>query len=248
VKVCLDVSEKQARLRVDDSGEGMTAAFLPFAFERFRQQDTTSTRVHHGLGLGLYVVRHVIGEHAGFVTAESPGSGRGSTFTVLLPLAGDHDRQASRPSFAESPTQRPRPVNGATILLVDDEQDAREALQLILQQNGMTVATAGSAREGFELIERLRPDILLTDIAMPGEDGLSLMRRVRRLPPSSGGLIPAAAVSAYAGASDRRKALLAGFQYHVAKPVDPVHLLAVIASMLRTKEGTTAAPRVSGTE
>jgi CheY-like chemotaxis protein len=237
VEVSLDTVDQQARLRVADSGEGMSPAFLPFAFERFRQQDSTSTRAHHGLGLGLYVVSHVIGHHGGFVSAESPGPGRGSTFTVLLPLAADHSREASPPSTHEPGQNGDRPPDGLTVLLVDDEEDAREALRLILQQNGMVVTTAASAREAFELVERLHPDILLSDVAMPGEDGLSLIRRVRLLPPGSGGLIPAAALSAYAGTGDRRSALLAGFQHHVAKPVDPAHLLAVIARMARRNAG-----------
>ena len=231
VEVSVDTVDQQARLRVADTGEGMRPSFLPFAFERFRQQDSTSTRAHHGLGLGLYVVRHVIGHHGGFVSAESPGPGRGSTFTVLLPLAADHHRAAS-PSRTRHPGEDgDRVPDGLMVLLVDDEEDAREALRLILQQNGMVVTTAASAREAFELVARVRPDILLSDIAMPGEDGLSLIRRVRLLPPGGGGLIPAAALSAYAGAGDRRSALLAGFQHHIAKPVDPAHLLAVIARM-----------------
>jgi len=235
VEVSLDTVDQQARLRVADSGEGMSPAFLPFAFERFRQQDSTSTRAHHGLGLGLYVVRHVIGHHGGFVSAESPGPARGSTFTVLLPLAADHKASPSR--TRERDQNGDRPPDGLTVLLVDDEEDAREALRLILQQNGMVVTTAASAREAFDLVERLQPDILLSDVAMPGEDGLSLIRRVRLLPPGGGGLIPAAALSAYAGAGDRRSALLAGFQHHIAKPVDPAHLLAVIARMARKNAG-----------
>jgi PAS domain S-box-containing protein len=237
VLVSLDTVDQQARLCVADSGEGMSPAFLPFAFERFRQQDSTSTRAHHGLGLGLYVVRHVIAHHGGFVSAESPGPGRGSTFTVLLPLAADHQREAGPSSARERGGNGDRPPEGLTVLLVDDEEDAREAMRLILQQNGMVVTTAASAREGFDLLERLQPDILLSDVAMPGEDGLSLIRRVRLLSPSGGGLIPAAALSAYAGAGDRRSALLAGFQHHVAKPVDPAHLLAVIARMARKNAG-----------
>ena len=234
VEVSLDTADRQARLRVTDTGEGMSPAFLPFAFERFRQQDSTSTRAHHGLGLGLYVVRHVIGHHGGVVSAESPGQGRGSTFTVLLPLAAAPGEGAS-PSGAERPREtEDRPRAGLTVLLVDDEEDAREALRLILQQNGMLVTTAASAREAFELVERLQPDILLSDIAMPGEDGLSLIRRVRMLPFDRGGQVPAIALSAYAGAEDRRQALLAGFQRHIPKPVDPAHLLAAIATMART--------------
>jgi PAS domain S-box-containing protein len=238
VKVTLDVLDQQARLRVVDNGEGLSPAFLPFAFERFRQQDSTSTRAHHGLGLGLYVVRHVIGNHGGFVSAESPGPGRGSTFTVLLPRASNQATEAG-PSVPRPGSEASEvPLDGLTVLLVDDEEDAREALRLILQQNGMIVTTAASAREAYELVVRLQPDILLSDIAMPGEDGLSLMRRVRLLPSGGGGLVPAAALSAYAGAGDKRQAFLAGFQHHIAKPVDPAHLLAVIASMAgRSAEG-----------
>jgi PAS domain S-box-containing protein len=237
VEVSLDVVDQQARLCVADSGEGMSPAFLPLAFERFRQQDSTSTRAHHGLGLGLYVVRHVIGHHGGFVSAESPGPGRGSTFTVLLPLAAAHPGEASPSGSRDAGQNGDRPPEGLTVLLVDDEEDAREALRLILQQNGMVVTTAASAREAFDLLERLQPDVLLSDVAMPGEDGLSLIRRVRLLPPGGGGLIPAAALSAYAGAGDRRSALLAGFQHHVAKPVEPANLLAVIARMARRNAG-----------
>jgi PAS domain S-box-containing protein len=236
VEVSLDTADRQARLRVADTGEGMSSAFLPFAFDRFRQQDSTSTRAHHGLGLGLYVVRHVIGHHGGVVSAESPGQGRGSTFTVLLPLAAGPGEGASPLGF-EQPRERERPQAGLTVLLVDDEEDARDALRLILQQNGMLVTTATSAREACELVEGLRPDILLSDIAMPGEDGLSLIRRVRMLPFDRGGQVPAIALSAYAGAEDRRKALLAGFQLHIPKPVEPAHLLAAIATMTRKGAG-----------
>ena len=237
VKVAVDTASSQARLSVVDSGEGMSPEFLPYAFERFRQQDNTSTRAHHGLGLGLYVVRHVIGNHGGFVSAESEGPGRGSAFIVLLPLASAVGREAAPSSSGERSHDETRSPKGLTVLLVDDEEDVREALRLILQQSGMVVTTAASAREAFDLIERLQPDILLSDIAMPGEDGLSLIRRVRLLPQGGGGLIPAAALSAYAGAGDRRNALLAGFQHHLAKPVDPARLLTVISSMARRNAG-----------
>lgn len=236
VEVCLDTFDRQARLRVIDSGEGMSPGFLPFAFERFRQQDSTTTRAHHGLGLGLYVVHHVVEHHGGRVNATSPGPGRGTTITVLLPLASE------RLGETTPWVRRREPVStgdgllaGLKVVFVDDEEDAREAMRRILQQQGMVVTTAASAREGFELVKGLEPDILLSDIAMPGEDGLSLIRRVRLLALDRGGRVPAAALSAYAGAEDRRKALLAGFQYHVPKPVDPDHLLAVIAAMVRKK-------------
>jgi len=237
IEVSLDRADQNARLRVADNGEGMSREFLPHAFERFRQQDSTSARAHHGLGLGLYVVRHVIGHHGGAVTAESRGAGLGSTLTVLLPLATQRRGDASPSSRREStPTESSLP-SGLQVLLVDDEEDSREAMRRILQQNGMLVTTASSAREAFELVERLEPDILLSDIAMPGEDGLSLIRRVRLLPLERGGRVPAAAISAYAGVEDRRKALLAGFHYHIPKPVDAAHLLAVIAAMARKSDG-----------
>ncbi len=234
VDIRLGTADGQARLDVVDTGEGMSPAFLPFAFERFRQQDSSSTRAHHGLGLGLYVVRDVIGQHGGVVSAESPGPGRGSAFTVLLPLATAPGDTASAARTDEARNRDDRVPAGLTVLLVDDEQDARDALRLILQQNGMVVTTATSAREAFELMESMQPDLLLSDIAMPGEDGLSLMRRVRMLPFDRGGQIPAIALSAYASAEDRRKALLAGFQRHIPKPVDPASLLATIAAMTRT--------------
>jgi PAS domain S-box-containing protein len=237
VEVSLDRAEQQARLRVTDTGEGMSRDFLPFAFERFRQQDSTSARAHHGLGLGLYVVRHVIGHHGGAVTAESPGAGKGSTLTVLLPLATQKLGDASPSSSRAPASSEARLPSDLKVLLVDDEEDSREALRRILQQNGMLVTTASSAREAFELVERLEPDILLSDIAMPGEDGLSLIRRVRLLPLERGGRIPAAALSAYAGVEERRKALLAGYHYHIPKPVDAAHLLAIIATMARKSEG-----------
>jgi PAS domain S-box-containing protein len=237
VEVSLDKADHHARLRVTDTGEGMSREFLPYAFERFRQQDSTSARAHHGLGLGLYVVRHVIGHHGGAVTAESRGAGLGSTFTVLLPLATQKLGSASQSISRERAPSEGRLLSGLKVLLVDDEEDSREAMRRILQQNGMSVTTASSAREAFELIERLEPDVLLSDIAMPGEDGLSLIRRVRLLPLDRGGRIPAAAISAYAGIEDRRKALLAGFHYHIPKPVDAAHLLAVIGAMARKSEG-----------
>ncbi len=222
VEVRLDTVEQQARLRVTDSGEGMSPAFLPFAFERFRQQDSTSTRAHHGLGLGLYVVRHVIGHHGGCGERGKPRSGAGQHVHGAASAGGSTRHEDASPAGSGRTRQREdRPPAGLTVLLVDDEEDAREALRLILQQNGMLVTTAASAREAFELVERLQPDILLSDIAMPGEDGLSLIRRVRMLPFDRGGLIPAAALSAYAGAEDRRKALLAGFQHHIRKARGP---------------------------
>ena len=229
VEVDLQAASQQARLRVSDSGEGMSPGFLPFAFGRFRQQDSTSTRRHHGLGLGLYVVRHVIEHHGGSVQAESAGPSRGSTFTVVLPMArADSGRTLAALSEVGPEVSLPA---GVKILVVDDETDVRDALKLILEQNGAVVTGAASAQEAFAVVEALRPDVILSDIAMPEEDGLSFIRRVRQLPPERGGRVPAAALSAYAGSDHRRQALLAGFQDHVRKPIQPAHLLAVIARL-----------------
>jgi PAS domain S-box-containing protein len=235
VNVSLERTEADAKLLVSDTGEGMSPEFLPLAFERFRQQDSTSTRAHHGLGLGLYVVRHVIENHGGVVSAESPGALQGATFTVLVPLSADAPPDTTA-SVIRDPSEQAPPL-GLRVLLVDDEEDVCQALRLILQQNGMDVTTASSVKEGFELLQRLQPDILLSDIAMPGEDGLSFIRRVRLLPPHRGGLVPAAALSAYASVSDRRASMLAGFQYHLAKPVDPARLLAMIAELAPSRAG-----------
>lgn len=240
IEVCLDTANQQVRLRVRDTGEGMSPRFLPFAFGRFRQQDSTSTRRHHGLGLGLYVVRHVIEHHGGTVLAESAGPARGSTFTVLLPVAAP-GRGRTAP-LAVAPRDEPLPlIPGLKVLVVDDDDDVREALERLLQQNGAVVTGAASAQDAFAVVQSLRPDVILSDIAMPVEDGLSFIRRLRQLSPAEGGQIPAAALSAYAGTEDRRRALLAGFQEHVRKPIEPTHLLRVIA-------GLTGLPISAGSE
>jgi CheY-like chemotaxis protein/nitrogen-specific signal transduction histidine kinase len=240
VEVDLQAANQQVRLRVSDSGEGMSPGFLPLAFGRFRQQDATSTRRHHGLGLGLYVVRHVVEHHGGSVQAESAGPSRGSTFTMVLPLANsDAARTSSLPAVAKaaSPASLPR---GLRVLVVDDEPDVREALTLILEQHGAIVTGAASADEAFAAVEAAPPDVILSDIAMPGEDGLSFIRRVRRLAHGGGERVPAAALSAYAGASHRQQALLAGYQDHVRKPIEPAHLIAVIARISGSARAGTA--------
>jgi PAS domain S-box-containing protein len=236
IGVCLDAVADQARVRVTDNGAGMSADFLPLAFERFRQQDSSSTRSQRGLGLGLYIVRHVMELHGGSVTAESPGPGMGSTFTILLPLMQAEQKLLGQPPDGEGQAESETLPAGLRVLVVDDEGDTREALRVMLEQKGATVITAGSAAEAFAELQRSRPDVLLSDIAMPGEDGFSLIRRVRALPRERGGDTPAAAVTAYAGAEDRRNALHAGFQHHVAKPIDQDRLFAVIGAMARKGE------------
>jgi PAS domain S-box-containing protein len=239
VSVDLEALDGQARIQVTDDGAGMSPDFLPLAFERFRQHDGSSARGQHGLGLGLYIVRHLIELHGGTVKAQSPGRGAGSTFTALLPSAA---RAAAPPREQPKEPAAARPAHaipkGLRVLVVDDDEDTREALKVILEQNGLNVTTAASATDGLAKLDTLKPQLLLSDVAMPVEDGYSLIRRVRGRPREKGGEIPAAALTAYAGVDDRRSALAAGFQFHISKPIDQERLLEVIAAMARTLETT----------
>ena len=233
VDIRLQRAESHAELTVSDTGEGISADFLPYVFERFRQADSTTTRAHAGLGLGLGIVRHLVELHGGTVRAESAGLGHGATFIVCLPLpavrgvyARPEPAAAAEVSLDELPA-----LDGVRVLVVDDEPDARTALVLILQQRQASVTAVGSAAEAIDVFERDPPDVLLSDIAMPGDDGLSLIRRVRSLPRERGGSVRAAALTAYASRDDRMRVLLAGYQTYLVKPVEPAELLAVIANL-----------------
>ena len=234
VSVSLESQQGEARIQVKDDGAGMTPDFLPLAFERFRQQDGSS-RGQHGLGLGLYIVRHLVELHGGCVKAESAGRGAGSTFTLLLPSA-THAPVPHREPVEPAPRPAHNIPKGLRVLVVEDDEDTREALKVILEQNGLHVSTAASATDGLAKLEQVKPQLLLSDVAMPVEDGYSLIRKVRGLPREKGGEIPAAALTAYAGVDDRRSALAAGFQFHISKPIDQDRLLEVIAAMARTLE------------
>jgi len=232
VGVRLDAPRGRARLTVTDTGTGIAPGMLPHVFERFRQADSRSTRAHGGLGLGLAIVRHLVERHGGSVTAESEGMGRGATFTVQLPLLG---REASVPAVAvvaAAATPAARSLGGIRALVVDDEPDAREAVATVLARAGANVTAVGSAAEALAALERAVPDVLLSDIAMPDEDGYALIRRVRTLPLARGGCVPAVAVTAYATLEDRRRALQAGFQAHLPKPLDAARLIATVVELL----------------
>jgi len=222
---------------VRDTGSGIPPEFLPHVFDRFRQADSGITRTHRGLGLGLAIVRHLIELQGGTVWAESAGEGCGAAFTVRLPLAAaDADGVgATVPLVADSialPTDgRPPTIDGVRVLLVEDEPDACEALARVLTGAGATVRTAASVGEALALLEEWIPDILLSDIGLPREDGYSLMQRVRALDSSRGTTIPGIALTAYARAEDRARALAAGFQMHLAKPIEANALIGALAAL-----------------
>ncbi|HEV7501016.1 MAG TPA: ATP-binding protein, partial [Vicinamibacteria bacterium] len=229
VVVRLRAAQDHAELVVQDDGMGMKTEFLPHVFERFRQADSSSTRPHGGLGLGLAIVRHLVELHGGSVDVASAGEGKGSTFTVRLPL---HDGASVPEAPRRAPASAPGPqLSGLEVLVVEDEADARDLIRTVLEQLGAGVITAATAEEALAALDERRMDVLLSDIEMPGIDGYELMRRVRDRPADRGGRIPAAALTAYARPEDRAAALRAGFQLHVAKPVQPAELAAVVSSL-----------------
>jgi signal transduction histidine kinase len=224
-------------IAVDDTGQGISPDFLPYVFDRFKQADGSATRQKGGLGLGLAIARHIVELHGGTIEARSEGEGKGASFIVSLPVES-YIRAGSgavAPHSDRQQIERPHDVEGMRVLVIDDEPDARELIKALLESCHVDVTTAASAAEGFELLQSGRPDVVLSDIAMPGEDGLSFIRRVRALPRESGGRIPALALTAYARLEDRTRALLAGFNGHIAKPVQPTELLAMLSSLASSR-------------
>jgi CheY-like chemotaxis protein len=215
-----------ARIVVRDSGQGIPKKFLPFIFERFRQADGSSTRQHGGLGLGLAIVKNIVELHNGTVTAASEGEDRGAAFTILLPLI---DAEAGTALFPRTETSsRALTLSGVDILLVEDEEDTRMMIAAALRGFGAQVTAVDSAAAAFAALELSTPAVVVSDIAMPGEDGCSFIARLR-----SGGVerirnVPAVALTAYARDEDRTRILASGFGYHLAKPVDPVEMAAVV--------------------
>ncbi len=234
VAVHLDADRTQATVRVSDSGKGISPEFLPYVFDRFRQEDSTTTRRYGGLGLGLSLVRQLIELHAGTVGVDSPGEGSGAVFTVTLPL---HIVSAglSRPSRRDEPLGAVD-LAGRLILLVDDEQDTRDVLSEALTKQGARVVAVGSGAEGMAMLAgssaRERPAVIIADIGMPVEDGYAFMQKVRALEPARGGRIPAIALTGYAGPTDREHAFAVGFQLHFAKPVDPSDIAHAVVELL----------------
>ena len=225
------------QVEVADTGEGIDPAVLPFVFDRFRQGDSGTTRTHMGLGLGLAIVRHIVELHGGRVSVSSDGRGTGSTFRISLPVVPTEQAavaNAGRPRPAP-PGAAPIQLSGVRVLIVDDDQDARELVTEVLRSRGAAVRAVGSADECLTEIDRAVPDVLLSDIAMPGHDGLELMRRLRQRSASSGGGVPAIALTAYARDEDRERSIAAGFDVHLSKPVDLDALAATVARLAKAK-------------
>ena len=241
VQVLLERVNSHLEASVVDTGQGIDPAFLPHVFDRFRQADATTTRPVGGLGLGLAIVKQVVELHGGTIHATSRGMEQGAAFVVMLPLTVIHAEQAQLPlrrhpnadrvSTVDSPVQ----IAGVRVLVVDDEPDARALLRRLFEECGAIVSTASSAPEALSFLQDQLPDVLISDIGMPSEDGYSLIRRVRALPRESGGRTPAIALTAYAGSEDRVRAVVAGFQHHLAKPIEPVELIVMVASLMNAR-------------
>jgi len=252
VGVDVEAADGEVVIRVTDTGRGIHPDFKPFVFDRFRQLDSSSKRAHGGLGLGLAIVRHLVELHGGTVACESAGEGQGATFVVRLPArAGDVQTRAVAGDRVRAFTPGPPADEGSVslagvrVLLVDDEPDARELLTEVLEQYGARVASAASADEALAFIERERPDVVLSDIGLPGEDGYALIGRLRALPPDRGGVTPAAAITAYARSDDARRALAAGYQRHAPKPIQPLALARLVHDLhlVRNPERVPNLPR-----
>jgi signal transduction histidine kinase/CheY-like chemotaxis protein len=230
VRISLDSPPGVVRCVVEDSGQGIDAKFLPYIFDRFAQADSSTTRANGGLGLGLAIVRHLVETHGGSVNASSSGKGQGAKFTVILPA---EDNAAEIGAALMPAPASERQLSGRRLLIVDDHADELGLLTAVLQAEGAEVSPANSAAAAFESLLRSAPDVLISDIAMPGQDGYELIRRVRALPPEAGGIVPAVAVTAHARVEDEERALAAGFQAFVSKPVELQELVEVVVRLTR---------------
>jgi len=229
ITVRLQAIDSQAQIKVSDTGQGISPDFFPYIFDYFRQENSTTTRSVGGLGLGLAIVRHLIELHGGRIEAESDGIGQGATFTVTLPLLSVSPINTQN----SSPDDEGLDLTDVTVLLVEDEVDTLDLLTIILESYSARVKGVTSANEALFVFSQGQPDVLISDIGMPGMDGYELIRQVRELPPDRGGLVPAIALTAYAGETDYERALSAGFNRHLSKPIEPDQIVDAIANLIQ---------------
>jgi CheY-like chemotaxis protein len=222
---------------VADTGAGIKREFLPHVFERFRQAESSTNRAYGGLGLGLAIVRHLVELHGGSVAVQSEGEGEGATFSVRLPVAAVTRTAERAPAAVSTDGPVGQRLSGLRLLIVDDEADAREVMRFMLERSGAQVRTAESAAHALDAIREERPDLLISDIGMPVEDGYVLARRLRAMEEGLGRRLPAIALTAYASEEDTRRALAAGFDAHLSKPVDPARLIDIAAGLAGSRRG-----------
>lgn len=222
-------------ISVIDTGQGIRPDFLPYVFDRFRQAESSTTRQHGGLGLGLSIVQHLVELHGGTVTAHSQGDGRGATFTVTLPLLKLPLNRAENDFLSSRPGDPPPGLGGVRVWIVDDSATGRRMLKHWLEMSGAHVTAMASASEALKSFDESTPEVLLSDVGMPNMDGYTLMRQVRARGPKHGGNIPAIAISGYATPEDRERALAAGFQLHMAKPLKLDEVVRAIATLIGSK-------------
>ena len=248
ILICTEVHETEVIIAVSDNGQGISAEFLPFVFERFRQADSAHTKRNGGLGLGLTLVRTLVESHGGSVRAESAGIGQGATFSISLPLAQRVELESKKEimtTFTNTNMLEFSPavaqLDGVRVLVVDDEEIARELVVMILAQAGATALTADSVAMAMSTLAALPPeqypDVVISDLSMPDEDGYSLIRQIRLLSPERGGQLPVIALTAFGRMEDRVRVLGAGFQTHITKPVEAEELVTVIASLVTRQVG-----------
>lgn len=243
IETSVKISGRNIEIIFKDSGQGIKPEFLPYVFERFRQADNSYTRQIGGLGLGLAIVQHLVNLHGGTVTVESAGENLGATFTVSLP-AVEESKSISQENKQEtimssSETQKSPPA--LKILLVEDDEDSREMLKTLFEQSNLEITAVGSAAEAVEAVQRVRPDVLISDIGLPNEDGYELIGKVRRLAPERGGLTPAIALTGYVSQQDRHHAFNVGYQEHLSKPVDLDKLLELVRKLGGSDEHSSGA-------
>ena len=228
IDIRLEQIDNQAQITITDTGKGISPDFMPHIFESFRQEDASVTRKHGGLGLGMAIVYQLVEAHGGTITSDSPGEGKGATFTVRLPLLNVNSKADQS---SPSPEQN-LDLTGIRVLIIDDDPDSRELVSMVIAQAGAEAITVASAAEFLTVLESFQPDVVVSDIGMPEVDGYTLLRQVRSLSPEQGGQVPAIALTAYAGEIDRQQAIAAGFQKHIVKPIEPDKLVVAIITLL----------------